>query len=827
MSNNYINNEYLKTAKHLRAGDIAETAGKDTPGDGNGGTFVIFEDGRTADDDMVLDMGNNKRAVKVNTHSIDSGSSQSQLNTWGLVADAKEITFSISGNRVTASEPVFSPLDAGKKLYGEKMYDLSSILEGATDYDKAFSNYTSLLASATNLKLSRADDISDDPDAIAPGTGKGYYFVRTIPYRYEHMVDHTVNITGYVSPTEVDIDYTAPAPITGISGRFGTDNTPMWVDMINTIKDQKKSIVELSGDYFFYLEYSADYSFTFSNIGARVTIKGTGKETTNLYWYQEADLLQDDNLLAEPGGPLGFLWRVAATAIEDESYTEFLDIGIHTNKNGSFRHRGRMRRYLFVEQLGCGTTTLRNTCWTGASDMMYVGGKRHFNVDGILIDMLGKGEVCFSHRGAIFRVNNFHVKGCGRYNKYKSWISGDDDGRGFYATPEQSFSYTNGIFENTNGLSQVYGSGIDRLDDKATFQTIENVQFISNEPDRTCNGVYSGRTENGLNIINCVFKTEDAATGGRGVLIGGSVNVVNCRFLNRMAFSGYLSNVGTNNVNATFYEHRVFIKNCRLIESAIQVYNTRDAVGDFSVYYEDCYFQKSSGNIVQVVPSSLASSTGLYKSTATFRKCIFDGPPQSLSRIVFCESMHQNEVINFIECELRVETILAGECHLIDRLRDKLIVNIINCYSPHKVRLNHEAHSVGDPENKIFGYGNNFENGIIYATHDNTKRQKIKPREAVHSATLDTAVSVLVSVLNANEFNVTGTDPITRFLFSASDMQQYIYDGYIRVNALTDLTFQTGDNIANSFNVAQGGTVLFYYDSDSLTFRPVSGFGLT
>lgn len=736
----------------------------------------------------------------------------------GLVNDALEIRFDISGSTLTAYTAVFDSSSVGKKVACVDCNSKLVTIDTLADYQGNVSVYANLPGSPNDGDIYKVTDNSDAPGEsatsgllywlYATGTLNGDRWQQVNPY------DNDVwEITAYISPTQVTVNYSAPAVLTNIDGVTGTNNTVLFDRLMSYAVTKQTTTINLDGQYLFTYDLETSYTKTSTLENCSIEFVGTGKRNTKLFFKHVTDDFADGSLSTPipPGVSKGFIDFNQIT----QPTTSVFSIGIRGmtlegHKKRPFRVDGKRRGpcLQIIGNQNIGDVTLENVVFANANSLTYFS-------DGTITATNCEWNGNYEAESGLqqFGTAEFDGDKCRFYNIGQSVQRNeldlkDPNGRWFYTHPNRPFSLRNSFVYNINGLGQFFsGGGLDEPSALPAQHYFENVIFHQGTRDYVQNtGIYSSRVlDLILNTVKFVGGTQPNSSLW-AVFGTSNITMTNCEFIRSWVFLN-LPNVGTNNVFYGDYNQVIF-DNCQIHDTRIDFYGHRANFPKIIYTLKDCIH--TADTVFNDVHRFLQGSRTGEPTTVNFIRNTFTGNFGSFNSSGWFFTESGKEIYaNFIDCHFDNEHTEPGVTTISREFRDTTYMYFENCTSPDQIYIDNNTLING----ALRGKNNNFEGGLNVTTITSTSQLFEFNTNLVYPDTLTAGTNTLITDWNEGEFIITGATPIQNFLFSVGDPERVVFTGDVIVTATGgNVDFVTGGNVAEAFTITDGKSVVMTYN---------------
>ena len=818
----YASLTFAQTQEHLGLDDFVKV---------DGATYKVLES-QTPDNVTIFQVGTKNKYLVLQTLEDVAKSA-------GLVADAVEFTFDITGNTVTTSSAVFTADDVGKDIACVRCNSKVAAIEGLAGYQGNVANYASLPGSPTDGHIYRVDDNSDAPGESAVSEVRYWLYdqVNVTGARWQEVrgLDNDVwTITGFTSTTIVTVDYTAPTALTTVEGVVGTNNRDNWSNLLDYAVANEVTDIALDGRYLMTYDLVTSYSKTSTLPFCDITIRGTGKNTV-LYYKHETDPFTDLDLTTSiASGPLESLIHIVQTGqpVTNTFNLTVKNLVIEGHKERPFRIDGARRDHCIALVGANGNiddVLLEGVTFQNANDLTYFSDG---NVRAVRCTWNGYNE---SEAGiqvfgsSSFEATDIIIRGIGASLERCELDLKNPSGRALYANPTLNIIVRNSRIIDINGLVQHFSSGgSDELYDEPTVTKYENCLFGWEDRDnQRFEGVLTGRIQNTI-IERCRFVNTGNNTTFAALL---NTNVLfdHCEF-NGATVVGSRTNTGTNNI---WYSEEQFFDftNCDFINSSIDFYATWNTQPANRYRLIDCYWY-NDGSVFNDVFRLLPADVGQVRSKIEFIRNRFYGDwgtgTEQSSGWLFVEHVSNTFDVDidveFVGCEFYSDIASTGINTLTRNLGGGATLTLTNCVSPQIMGV----FSGGNTNDLVFGSGNDFPAGFDGIALAPTTHKFQLNTDLVYPTTLTAAATVTITDWNEGAFNITGTvTAIDRFLIPAGVFEERMLYGRVVVNNVSttdNLVFNAGTNISTAVTAQPGGNIIFEYDPTTLMFTPVGGY---
>jgi len=792
--------------------------------------------GKTADLYTTFAIGSTGKFLElVNKNDIVKGSS--------MIADAEEFTFDMSGNTITSSTAIFEATDVGKIIYSPYIADMSSALEAFPGYQGTVANYTAYEAlTHVDGHLWKVLDVSDDPQAVQNNPNSfNYYFydasaVQT-PFRKLHYLEkRAMTITGFVSSTQVTVDYTSPSNRVSQQGTVGTDNMDVFFSLLQFSIDNDIPLIFDKGGYLFILKQGTSYTINSStSLFPKVIVEGKGRNETVFYIHEQGDDFSDGTLQTNLNGNTFGGWLDISFSVSTTTYSRLKDFSIIGDQRIPFRGEGKVREAMISF---AGVTNsyfdIQNINIESTLSHLYFAGLKgpNIRVENSSFDGLGYAESWARLFGdSYLRANSCNFDRFGAPNFEKARTVAQSGGRLIYSRPKNSFVFTDCRMTNFNGRFIPFFTGEDDAPDTTALvhQRFTNchVEVNTDASNIICRGVWSGRVSNNFVVSGCTFRNENPATSGNSLTafgISGGATITNCDFYNCDISFGN-SSVGSNNAFLNANEAIIEMQSCKLINTRINlnasatgrvvpVVNVRDSYLSNYAYWGDWHRAISSG-------SNTAGSAEL-----NFFDCKLTGYGQNVLNGVFVtESASDVDVqINMIRCDVDYQaTDGSSTIQLFNGLRYECKINIEDSFFAYPTTIETESSIAGH----LTGESNIFTGGLNITGSGNTLVHDLEFNEEIHPNTLTAAANTYPTYLGEGEYDITGTTTIDNLIINPSSNERFWWTGAIRINAVgSDVNISNAGNVSEAVTIQSGGNCILEYDPSTQVFTIVGGYKL-
>jgi len=830
------NHSALATS-NAKSGQFIQTIGFYTPGDGGAATYYIEPPGYSGYIDTI------------HTVPMSSGSfavfqgNPINFKQYGFKADVVEnISVSISGNTVTCLSCSFAAADQDKAIYIERSFDVGGKLEAHPRFDATsyptFASTPSSYAGDTIVKVTNSADYNTR-DTL---TGE-HYFIYNSSHGWTamlHLVDAVYNIDQVLSPTQIQINYTAPAALSNLTAHYGTNNKYRWDKIKELVNNTGISTNIDPGHYAIEYDMGTSDGATFyyddgqSSQGERAfNMSGSGSESTLHFWYTSDTL----GFVTDPSLPdntfLGGFFNYSdprSQADYDICNFNLRDFNFKGIQYTGFRNVDGRNRGAFMFGTGKGKINVQNVNGSGGDGFAYHSGQWDAEYQNITYDGLKSAEVGFQNFGEVsIKVDKFLIENVGPFHYY-TVFSSNGRGRPMYTHPERSIWLSNGIFRNNTGVNhQLFsGGGVDSKDTTAIEQNFSNLKFEwTDDSGFEALGVYSGRVGERLDIDKTTFNASGLPKGQAGktaILLNGEATISDANFNNIKAFA-IGESVGTNNVRLDGDSiATINFNNAAFKESSIDISSLAEPAPEFRINVDNFSLLVDSLAIGSNWIRITSADAGTQRlTTAKFSNGIIQGylnnevgtglPNET--PLIFIESTQPKAHVIFDNVKFRLKTFGTGDNQfLIKQLRSDVTIEFNYCDAPpgDTIYIDTDAST---PEPVILGKENDFR--FIQMNDNGGYPHQMKLRRSVGD-TLASATTVTIEGIHHNEYYISGSTQIETIRFGINGTAQRLVNDRYYLIFVDGLTIGTAGNfdLASPRVIPAGARVLIDYSSSTI-----------